>query len=212
MGDLLLYLKQMKLKCWCSWQFQYQLNTHYENNFNTTGQQKFSFTWLSRSTWWNETDIYTSFSSHTLQKIGMKLTGWKKDLTDCGNTKTTENSIQHTFKRLQHFQRSGNRKVCFSLQRKGSFQTMYCQEMQMFRHENIQTVQLHWLYLQHQSVLEVGQTMSSPTVDSSTCHSDITSCGSKSMSSQTEYGELILFPSPIWWLDNEKDLLLRKCH
>ena len=34
------------------------------------------------------------------------------------NTKNTGNSIQHIFKSLQHFQRSGSRKVCFSLQRK----------------------------------------------------------------------------------------------
>jgi hypothetical protein len=36
------------------------------------------------------------------------------------NTKTTRNSIQHTFEHLQHFQRSGSRKVCFSLQSKGN--------------------------------------------------------------------------------------------
>ena len=128
------------------------------------------------------------------------------------NTKSTGNSIQHIFKSLQHFQRSGSRKVCFSLQRKGSFQTMYCQEMQMFQHENIQTVQLHWLHLQHQSVLEEGQTMPSPTADSSTCHSDITACSSKGKSSQTAYEEFLLFPSPIWRPDKEKDLLLKDCN
>ena len=70
------------------------------------------------------------------------------------NTKTTGNSIQHIFESLQHFQRSGSREVCFSLQMKGSFHTMYHQEIQMFRHENTQNVQLHRLHLQRQSILE----------------------------------------------------------
>ena len=65
----------------------------------------------------------------------------------------------------------------------------------MFRHENIQTVQLHWLHLEHQSVLEEGQTMPSPTADSSMYYGDITACSSKGMSSQTEYEEFLLFPS-----------------
>ena len=77
------------------------------------------------------------------------------------NTKTTGNSIQHIFKSLLHFQRSGRRKFCFSLQMKGSFHVMYCQEMKMFGLENIQTVQLLLLHLQHQSVLEEGQTICS---------------------------------------------------
>ena len=136
----------------------------------------------------------------------MKLTGWKKVLTDCGKYKNYWKFY------TAYFQRSGSRRVCFSLQRKGSFQTMYCQEIQMFWHENTQTVHLHWLHLQHQSVLGEGQKMPSPTADSSTRHSDITACGSKGISSQTAYGEFLLVPSPIWWPDKEKDLFLRDCH
>ena len=129
-----------------------------------------------------------------------------------GNTKITGNSVQYIFKSLQHFHRSGSRKFVFLFRRKLVFKTMYCQEIQMFQHANTQTVQLHWLHLQHQSVLEEGQTMPSPTADSSTCHSDITACSSKGMSLQTAHGEFLLFPSPIWWPDKEKDLLLRDCH
>lgn len=110
------------------------------------------------------------------------------------NTKTTGNSIQHIFKSLQHFQRSGSRKVCFSLQRKGSFHSVYCQEIQMVWHENMQTVQLHWLHLQHQSVLEEGQTMFSPTPDSSTCQRDVIACCSKGMLSQTAYEDFFCSP------------------
>jgi hypothetical protein len=83
----------------------------------------------------------------------------------------------------------------FSLQIKGSFQTMYCQEM--FLHENTPTVQMHWLHLQHQSALEERETMPCPTGDSNTCHSDITVCSSKGMSSKTAYEEFLLFPSNI---------------
>jgi len=90
-----------------------------------------------------------------------------------------------------------SRKVSFSLQRTSRFQTIYCQEIQRFWHENIQTVQLLWLHLQHQSVLEEGQTISSPTADSNTCHSDVTACGNKWMSSQTAYEDFLLLPSPM---------------
>jgi len=64
-------------------------------------------------------------------------------------------------------------------------------------HYNIQTVQLLWLHLQHQSVLQEGQTKPSPTADSNTCHSDVTACGNKGMSLQTAYEDFLLFPSPI---------------
>jgi hypothetical protein len=74
---------------------------------------------------------------------------------------------------------------------------VFKQCIQIYLHENIQTVQLHWLHLPHQSILEEGQTMSSPTADSSTCHSDITAYGSKGMSSQNACEEFLLFPSPI---------------
>ena len=121
MGDLLLYLKQTKLKCLCSWQFQYQLNTHYENNFNTTGQQQFSFTWLSRSTWWNETDIYTSFSSHTLQKIGMKLAGWKKVLTDCGKYKNYWKVYTTYFQKFTALQKIRQQKSLFFTSKERQF-------------------------------------------------------------------------------------------
>ena len=121
------------------------------------------------------------------------------------NTKTTGNSIQHIFKSLQHFQRSGSRKVCFSLQRKGSFQTMYCQDIQMFQHEDIWTVFLHWLHLQYQSVLEEGQTMSSTTADSSTCHRDVTACYSKGMSSQMHIKNF--FYSPHLYDDPTKKMI-----
>jgi hypothetical protein len=36
-----------------------------------------------------------------------------------------------------------------------------------------------------------------PIADSSTCHSDINVCGSKGVSSQTAYGEFLLFASTI---------------
>jgi hypothetical protein len=87
---------------------------------------------------------------------------------------------------------------------------MYCQEIQKFQHENTQTVQLHWI--QHQSILGQGQTMPSPTAESSTCLSDITVCGSKGTLSQTAYEEFLLFPSPVWRLDKDMDLLLMDCH
>ena len=212
MRDLLLYLKLLNLKCLCSWQFQYKSNTHYQTNSNTTGQQQFSFTWLSGAPWWNETDIDTSFSSHTSQTIGMKLTEWKKVETEYGKCKKYWKFYTAYFQKFTTLPKFRQQKLCFSLQRKGSFQTMYCQEIQMLRHENTQTMQLHWLHLQYQSVLGEGQTMPSPTADSSTCHSEMTACSSKGMSSQTAYEEFLLFPSLIWWLDKEKDLLLRDCH
>jgi hypothetical protein len=88
-------------------------------------------------------------------------------------------------------------KFVFPFKGQAVFQTMYFQEIQMFWHENIQTVQLHWLRLQHQSVLEEGQTLRSPTADSNTCHSDVTACGNKGMSSQIAYKDFLLFPSTI---------------
>jgi hypothetical protein len=36
--------------------------------------------------------------------------------------------------------------------------------------------------------------MPSPSADNSTCHSDITACSSKGMSSQNAYEEFLLFP------------------
>ena len=142
----------------------------------------------------------------------MKLTGQKEVVTYGGKSKNYCKLYTVYFQKFTTLPKIRQQKICFSLQRKGSFQTMYCQETQMFQHENTQTVQLHWLHLQHQSVLEDRQTMSSPTADSSTCHSDITACGSKGKSSQIAYGEFLLFPSPIWWPNKEKDLLLWDCH
>ena len=58
-------------------------------------------------------------------------------------------------------------------------------------------IPLLWLHLKHQSVLEEGQTMPVTTADSNRCHSDVTACGNKGMSSQTAYEDFLLFPSPI---------------
>jgi hypothetical protein len=135
--------------------------------------------------------------SHTSQTIGMKLSGLKNVLTDYGKYKNYWKFYAAYFQKFTTLPKIRKQKICFSLQSKGNFQTMYCQEIQMFHHENIQTVQLHWLHLQHQSVLDEGQTMPCPTAESNTCHSDITVCGSKGMSSQTAYAEFLLFPSPI---------------
>ena len=211
-GDLLLYLKLLNLNCLCSWQFQYKLNTHCQTTFNTSGQQQLSFTWLTWATWRNGKDIYISISSHTSQTIGIKLAEWKKVLTDYGKYKRYCKIYTTYFQKFKILPQIRQQKCFFSLQRTGSFQTMYFQEIQIFWHYNIQTVQLLWLHLQHQSVLEEGQTKPSPTADSSTYQSAVTACGNKRMSSQPAYEDFLLFPSPIWQPDKEKYLLLRDCH
>ena len=157
--------------------------------------------------------IFTYPSVPTLhRRLEWNWQNGRKFWQNMDNTKSTGNSIQHIFKSLKYFHRSGSRKVFFSHQRTGSFQTMYSQEIQMFWHENIQTVQLFCLHLQHQSVLEEGQTKPIPTAGSSTYQSAVTACGNKRMSSQPAYEDFLLFPSPIWQPDKEKYLLLRDCH
>ena len=128
------------------------------------------------------------------------------------NTKTTGNSIQHIFKSLQQFQRSGSWKFVFLFKGKAVFKLCIAKKYKCLGMKTHKLCNSTGYTLQHQSVLGEGQTMPSPTADSSTCHSDTTACGSKGMSSQTAYEEFHLFPSPIWWPDKEKYLLLRDCH
>ena len=128
------------------------------------------------------------------------------------NTKTTGNSIQHIFKSLQQFQRSGSWKFVFLFKGTAVFKQCIAKKYKCLGMKTHKLCNSTGYTLQHQSVLGEGQTMPSPTADSSTCHSDTTACGSKGMSSQTAYEEFLLFPSPIWWPDKEKYLLLRDCH
>ena len=72
----------------CSWQFQYKSNTHTirptPTPLGNSSLVLHGFLGLHDEI---RQIIYTTFSSHTSQKIGMKMTGGKKVLTEYGKYK-----------------------------------------------------------------------------------------------------------------------------